>query len=259
MIFLPGLSFAGQTPWFDVAPDARLRLIFSDVLTTENTTMIAMELDMPTGTKTYWRVPGETGIPLRIDSSASSDVGYLDIIWPFPEREVSYGFVDHVFHGNFVLPIKVQVTGSTPRLDMRLVLGICSDICVPVSVELSHNLSFGSRDAGAALRIAQSMVNTPIPWSQTKAPVDNMVFDIARQELHVQIDETIIDSTTMIATINDTYIMFGAPQKSQIEDIFVFSVLGEVGRQELIGQDVTLVFMSSDGPYEITRPLELRE
>src|SRR5258708_7549343 len=67
-------AFAGATPWQDVAPGARLRLISSDTRAADGTTTIGLELDMPDADKTYWRLPGETGIPTEIDVTGSSGV-----------------------------------------------------------------------------------------------------------------------------------------------------------------------------------------
>ena len=69
MLLTPAV--AAETPWQEVAPGARVRLISSDVLKPGNTTMVALEIDMPVGTNTYWRVPGETGIPTMFDFAGS--------------------------------------------------------------------------------------------------------------------------------------------------------------------------------------------
>ena len=58
---------AGATAWQELAPGVKLRLVASDTLSADGTTLAALELDMPAGTKTYWRVPGESGIPTELD------------------------------------------------------------------------------------------------------------------------------------------------------------------------------------------------
>ena len=61
-------SLAAETPWQEVAPGVRLRLIADNVLSPDGTTLLGLEVDMPPGYKTYWRVPGETGRALLLRS-----------------------------------------------------------------------------------------------------------------------------------------------------------------------------------------------
>ncbi len=253
------LAQAGQTPWVDVAPDTRLRLIFSDVLTSEAETMMALELEMPPGTKTYWRVPGETGIPLTLDNSNSTGLGEAKVIWPFPERLQTYGYVDYVYQQNLILPIKLQVKSSNPRLDMKLILGVCSEVCIPVSVQITHDLTFDARDNRVALQIAQNIANSPIPWDQQDNPFGRIYYDLASEQLRIEISDSQIDMQTMIPTIENSFVMFGMPQKSQTEGLVAFEKLGGDGMQDLAGKNLTLTFMSPDGPYEYSMPLILSE
>ncbi|HHB81933.1 MAG TPA: hypothetical protein ENK61_00520 [Devosia sp.] len=253
------LAQAGQTPWVDVAPDTRLRLIFSDVLTSEAETMMALELEMPPGTKTYWRVPGETGIPLTLDNSNSTGLGEAKVIWPFPERLQTYGYVDYVYQQNLILPIKLQVKSSNPRLDMKLILGVCSEVCIPVSVQITHDLTFDARDNRVALQIAQNIANSPIPWDQQDNPFGRIYYDLASEQLRIEVSDSQIDMQTMIPTIENSFVMFGMPQKSQTEGLVAFEKLGGDVMQDLAGKNLTLTFMSPDGPYEYSMPLILSE
>ncbi len=257
VLFLSAPLSAGQTPWQEVAPESRLRLIFSDVLTSDGMTMMALELDMPANSKTYWRVPGETGIPLQIDLAGSTGLGPHEIIWPFPERFQSYGFLDYVYSGSVIIPIQVRVDDASPRLNARLVLGVCADVCVPVSVEVSHDLSFERRDARAALLISQSMADIPIPWDGPGEPVGRVVFELERGLLHVQVDERAMDAQSIIPTIGDTPLVFSPPRRMPGGDVFSFELLGSAGKTDLTGQQVTIAFMSPEGPYQITRSLEI--
>ena len=46
-LLAPLPAFAAATPWQDVAPGARLRLISSDVRQPDGTTTVGIELDIP--------------------------------------------------------------------------------------------------------------------------------------------------------------------------------------------------------------------
>lgn len=246
---------AGQTPWVEVAPGARLRMIFSDVKTHDDYTMIAIELEMPTGTNSYWRVPGETGVPLQIELDPSQDVSIDQINWPFPERKLAYGYVDHVYYGDLVLPVRLHLGEQNSKLQADIILGVCSDVCVPVSVTIDHQMSFEKRDARSVLLIAQTMANTPIEWDQPQSPFGQPSFIEASQLLSVPIIDKTLDTQSMLATIGDSYIVFGPPQISPDGTFITFEKLGGSDIAKLDDQQLTLTFMTQNGPYEIVQSL----
>jgi DsbC/DsbD-like thiol-disulfide interchange protein len=92
-ILAAGPALAAATPWQQVAPGARLRLISSDERAPDGTTLVGLELDMPEAYKTYWRRPGEVGIPTELDLTGSAGVGALAIAWPFPRAETGAGLI----------------------------------------------------------------------------------------------------------------------------------------------------------------------
>ena len=53
--------------------------------------MAAVEIRLAPGWHTYWRVPGEAGIPPRFDWSGSQNLAAVAYEWPRPEIIVSYG------------------------------------------------------------------------------------------------------------------------------------------------------------------------
>jgi len=255
LIFSPP-AISSQTLWQDITAEAKLRLIFSDVLSNSGTTMIALEIEMPQSSNTYWRIPGETGIPLSIDSSASIDIGEIKPVWPLPRREIIFGYVDYVYRGNFVLPIEIEVIGPLPQLNLQLILGVCSDVCVPVKVEILHQLTFEKRDAISTNLIARTFADTPIPWDGPKSPIGSIIYDQTNEELLVEVNDPDLDVASIIATIGNESTVFSPPQKSQIPGIYMFEKLsgGDAGNWQ--GQSVSIVFMSPDGPYEINQLLE---
>ena len=98
---------AGETPWQEVAPGVKVRLITSDKLD-DGVTLAGLELDMPESTNTYWRIPGETGIPTELDFAASTGVSDPWIHWPYPEIDRSRGYLDYVYFGPTVLPFEIS-------------------------------------------------------------------------------------------------------------------------------------------------------
>jgi DsbC/DsbD-like thiol-disulfide interchange protein len=245
-------AFAGATDWQEVAPGARLRLISSDQLTPEGLLRLGIEIDMPLQMKTYWRIPGETGIPASLDFSRSEGVGEHRVLWPYPEIDQSTGYLDFVYHGPTVLPLELRPTGETMVVDLALVLGICSDICVPAQATFALPIQLATPDTAQTLRIEQAIANVPIP-PDDDASIGPVAF--GPDGLSVPLQSADIDPASVIAATADPAILFGAPQKSPDNDLVILPLLGGDGQQSLVGQLIEISFMTSTGPYVVERQI----
>jgi DsbC/DsbD-like thiol-disulfide interchange protein len=112
--------------------------------------MAAVELQLAPGWKTYWRSPGDAGIPPTFDWSGSENVRSVQLHWPAPEVFESNGMQTIGYHERLVLPL--EITPEDPsrpvRLSVEISLGVCDEICMPALVDLSADLSSpGQSDA----------------------------------------------------------------------------------------------------------------
>ncbi|MFV0475820.1 MAG: protein-disulfide reductase DsbD domain-containing protein [Pikeienuella sp.] len=109
------------------------------------------EVDLADGWKTYWRAPGEAGIPPRFDWSGSENIADLEILWPAPIVFDSFGLKTLGYKTRMVLPLRL--TPADPARPMRLSLsafyGVCEDICVPAEASLSIEIAPGAPEEGA--------------------------------------------------------------------------------------------------------------
>jgi DsbC/DsbD-like thiol-disulfide interchange protein len=244
---------AGASPWVDLGPGTRVRLVTSDRLAADGTTMAAIELEMPAGTKTYWRVPGETGIPAVLDTTGSRGISAHRFIWPYPTIERQGEYTDFVYYGRTVIPLELTVGDSAPQLAASLVLGICSDVCIPASAEFSLPLSFGRADPGQEIRIAQALAEAPIPWDGQAAAVGEPVLDPANGLLRISVDVAAIDPASLIVDATETGHLLGAPQKSPEPGVVEVPLLGTDDGADFVGKPVDIIFMTPNGPYEVRR------
>src|SRR5258706_15461495 len=60
------------------------------------------------GWKTYWRTPGDSGVPPRLDFSKSENVEGVTLLWPAPSK-FDDGASGHSlgYHNQFVLPLRI--------------------------------------------------------------------------------------------------------------------------------------------------------
>jgi DsbC/DsbD-like thiol-disulfide interchange protein len=244
---------AAETPWQDVAPGARVRIISSDVLKPDGTTMVGLEIDMPPTTNTYWRVPGETGIPTELDFTGSTGVTSHEVLWPFPLIETKTGYVDFVYRGPTVLPVELKLDGATADLDIKVTMGICSDICVPVTAAFTLPLDFAAPDRAQGLRIAQALALTPMPWEDPRDPIAWVGFDSAESALAVRLSGPEVDPQSLIADTGNGGQLFGAPQKSPDGKLVLLPLLGGESSQDVEGMPVRLTFMTEMGPFSVER------
>ncbi|NJS40386.1 MAG: hypothetical protein HC783_16855 [Rhodobacteraceae bacterium] len=104
--------------------------------------MAALDLALAPGWKTYWRSPGDTGIPPRFDWSGSQNVKSVRLHWPAPTVFESNGLQTIGYHDRLLLPI--EVTAVDPALPIKLAisvdLGVCDEICLPASLALGVDL-----------------------------------------------------------------------------------------------------------------------
>jgi len=243
---------AAETAWQEIAPGVRLRMISSDVLKPDGTTVVALELDMPQSTKTYWRVPGESGIETQIDTAGSAGVSGHEILWPYPTIEVEGGLTDFVYRGPTVLPVELKIAGERGDLKAAVIMGVCSDICVPAMASFSLPLDFIRPDRGQGLRIAQAIALTPQHWTEPRPPLGPVTWDAAANALAIAITDPRVEALSLIADASASGLLFGAPQKSPDGSAILLALLGGAPTTALEGTPVSLTFMTEMGPFSLS-------
>lgn len=245
-------AFAAETPWQEVAPGVKLRLISSGKIAPDGTTLLGLEINMPENTKTYWRVPGDTGLPTELDFTGSSGVASHEIVWPYPTRDQTENYLDYVYFGPTVLPVEVKLTGKEASVDVSAVLGVCSDICIPAQAKFSLDLT-GQSDMPNGLRLRQSIADAPIAWDGATQPLSELELRTQDRMLAVRVLDPTLDPDTIIAATADGEPLFGAPQKSPEPDLVLLPIQGKGDLAKLVGRDVQLTFITDMGAYELTR------
>lgn len=108
----------------------------------DGTHMAGLRLTLAPGWKTYWRAPGDAGIPPRFDWSGSENLRAVEIAWPMPQIFDQNGMRSIVYAGEVVLPLHVRPLreGAPVRLDAEVELGVCEDICIPAALSVAGTL-----------------------------------------------------------------------------------------------------------------------
>ena len=243
-------ALAGATPWQELAPGARARLISADTIT-GGKILAGLELDLPADTKTYWRIPGEAGIPTQFDFAGSTGLAAGTVLWPYPEIDTVQGLTEYVYHGHTVLPVEFTAAGTAAQLEAAVTMGVCSDICVPAQAKFSLPIDTGRPDAEQSLRLNQAVATAPIAWDQPDPPFGAISF--MADGLRIAAIDPAIDPGGLIADVGDPAILFGAPQKSPEGEAWTLKFLGGSDAPGLEGRTVQLTFRTPMGPYAVSQ------
>ncbi len=142
----------------------------------DGTHMTALQLTLAPGWKTYWRAPGDAGIPPSFDWSGSSNMESVGITWPTPKVMYQSGMRSVGYSDQVVFPIQITPSADGDiNLNARVDLGLCKDICLPHSVTIRATLTADTTKPDPVIAAALS----DRPFSEKEAGVGKVTCDIA--------------------------------------------------------------------------------
>lgn len=128
-----------------------------------------LELTLAPGWKTYWRSPGDAGIPPEFDWRRARNLGDVAIEWPTPTVFWQSGMRSVGYQDRVVLPLRLtpKRDGRSIHLRGEMTLGICADVCVPAEITIDTTLP------PAAYTKTPSIVSAlaALPYSEREAGV----------------------------------------------------------------------------------------
>lgn len=146
----------------------------------------ALHFTLAPGWKTYWRAPGDAGVPPQFDWRGSDNLKGVQVTWPTP-KPIDQGGVRTIgYTDELILPLYVAPArqGGAVRLSGRLDIGVCKDVCLPVTLDVAQDLpaSAGKPDP----RIAAALADRP--YSAREAGVGRVACSLSPIEdgLHLR-------------------------------------------------------------------------
>src|SRR6185503_16504845 len=97
---------------------------------------VAIQLEP--GWKTYWRSPGDSGVPPRFDFSKSDNVEAVTVLWPAPMKfDDGAGGVALGYKQQVVLPLRIVPKNAEKPVTLRADINyaVCEKICIPVDAK----------------------------------------------------------------------------------------------------------------------------
>jgi DsbC/DsbD-like thiol-disulfide interchange protein len=121
-------------------------------------------LQLQPGWKTYWRSPGDSGVPPRFDFSKSENVEAVTVLWPAPTKfDDGAGGHSLGYHDQIVLPLRIVAKNADKPVTLRAEISyaVCEKICIPVDANAELPFTSVASTEDSALFAALDTVPKP--------------------------------------------------------------------------------------------------
>ena len=131
-----------------------------------------IEIRLSRGWHTYWRYPGDAGVPPRFDFAGSQNVKAVEVLWPAPRRLPEAGLDTIGYDRDLILPLRVtpQDEAKPVTLSVKLDYAICEKLCVPAQTKAALALARGASAQDARLVAAEARVPRKVALGTEPAP-----------------------------------------------------------------------------------------
>jgi DsbC/DsbD-like thiol-disulfide interchange protein len=127
---------APSSPWAR-SMSSRMRLWSAGQANVEGLRVAVVEIALDKGFKTYWRTPGDSGIPPAFSFDGSENVRDIEVRFPAPRRfdDGAGGHSIGYLGPTVELPVTFQAMdpSKSVRLKLKLDYAVCEKICVPAN------------------------------------------------------------------------------------------------------------------------------
>lgn len=255
---------------WDTQPHTAARLIAGATSKTSKPPILlaGVEIKLDPGWHTYWRDPGDTGVPPTFDFSGSDNVKSATVLWPAPQRfsdgagGTSIGYVDHV-----ILPVQVAPKDAAKPSSLHLKLGyaICGNLCIPAEAKLQVAIDRNGA-ADAAIEKAEIRVPRRIPLGPNTGPGKGLAILAVDRIAGAAHDHVVVDVAAPAGAPVDLFVEGPTPDWSLPQPEpkggsgetrqFTFDLDGLPPDAHAIGATLTFTAVSPDDAIEVQAHLD---
>jgi DsbC/DsbD-like thiol-disulfide interchange protein len=229
------------------------------------TASAGIEIRLKSGWHTYWRYPGDAGVPPRFDFAGSRNLESATVLWPAPRRIQEQGLNIIGYTGNLILPLVVAPQDRAIPVALRLKLdyAVCEKLCVPAEARAELTLAGAPSPYDAALAEAQAAV----PKKRALGQGDTLAIRALRRDKSHPGSNAIIDVVAPPETNVDLFVegptaewalpvpVRSAPPAAGVQR-FVFDLDGAPPGMNYAGALITLTAVAGNEAVEVTAPLQ---
>jgi DsbC/DsbD-like thiol-disulfide interchange protein len=129
--------------------------------------LAGFEIALSPGAITYWRDPGDAGLPPTLDFSGSDNVASVEPEFPAPKRiKEADGGEAFGYDGSVIFPLRVKPRDPTKPATLKLTadFAVCEKVCLPAKAHLELTLPSAPRSPLAgAIEAALGAVPRAVP------------------------------------------------------------------------------------------------
>ena len=104
--------------------------------------LAGVQIRLDPGWHTYWRSPGDSGVPPQFDWSGSKNLKQAQVLYPAPHRFADANGSAIGYEDEVVFPVKITPERPDELVELKLnvAYGLCGTLCIPNEASLSLDL-----------------------------------------------------------------------------------------------------------------------
>ncbi|NTJ63474.1 cytochrome C biogenesis protein [Agrobacterium rhizogenes] len=252
-------AHAATSDWVD-NEGGRMRLI-ALAPDAEGHVRAALQIEPEPGWITYWREPGQGGIPPQVTPAPGSGVTVENTGYPTP-KPISVGPIREIgYDAPVTFPLDLRVAGKAPaNLDLTVFIGLCKDICIPFQADLSLPLPANEQPTSHELAVLDAakaqLPQAPSPDFTVQS--HRISADAKSLSLQLTLPEASGKAPDIYVTGPSGYVFF--QQANAKRDGTTFSADIEIGKlpknYDPKGKNWSILIVDGDRAMETTLALE---
>lgn len=224
LAFGPGIAAANasSSDWHD-SEGGKVRIVTTGKPDAQGKLQGALEIALKPGWKTYWRDPGDSGVPPQIDVTGSSNLSAAILSYPAPQRHDDGYSKWAGYDYPVALPIEFTITSPDDpvQIEANVLIGICETICIPLQTKLTVDPNISADDTADATVVRKAQVALPaIPRPGFGVDLSS----VNQEKLIVEATVPGDGAATDFFIAGEQGYMFGTPVKTVVAGKAVFTI-----------------------------------
>ena len=185
------------------------------------------------GWKTYWKNPGDAGLPIQIDWGNSEPVDY-EILFPYPKGSIDNGILTIGYQNTVNFPVRIKFKNNQDKIKQIITLNylVCKEICIPISEKKQININKQN------IKISEEFLSR-----FKKVPRNNL----SEYEIY---NVKFLGSNKLKASLRSN-------EDFKLESIFVYSEESSL-TVNILDKSKNIIEISSETPLEaLTKPIQI--
>lgn len=139
---------------------------------------LGLKIDHQPRWHTYWKNPGDSGLPTTFEWTLPAGATGGDIEWPTPTKLPIGPLLNYGYEGTLLLAVPLTLpaapAGDTLDVKLRADWLVCKDVCIPEGGDFVLKLPLRAAVAGhaALFAAARESLPQPVPGARADATVD---------------------------------------------------------------------------------------